>query len=111
MTEEAVPIEHRFVVGFVGVGVPFAVPQEPEMTFVNALQVVFVPPFTPLQLHDHGPVAAPSTAVAVPAEQRLVVGAVEKVLRLEEPQVPFMAAALVVNIPSAEYPVPVVFVA
>jgi len=88
--------------------VPFAVPHEPATTLVNAWHEVFVPPPEPLQFQYQGPV--PTTEVAVPAEQRLTVGATENVLRFEEPQVPFTTAA-VVKVASVEYPVPVVFTA
>ena len=45
-----------------------------------------MPPFDPAQVHDHGP--EPDTELAVPVEQRLVVGAVETVVLFEVPQVP-----------------------
>ncbi len=52
-----------------------------------AEQLAVVPPLDPVQLHVQGPV--PLTAVAVPALQRLVVGAVVKVPPLDEPHTPF----------------------
>ncbi len=52
-----------------------------------AEQLAVVPPLDPVQLHVHGPV--PLTVVAVPALQRLVVGAVVKVPPLDEPHTPF----------------------
>lgn len=110
VTEEALPAVQRLVVGFVGTGVPFAEPQTPATTLVNALQEALVPPLVPLQLQVQGPVTGPATALALPAVQRLVVGVVEKVERWEDPQEPFIMVA-VINIPSGEYPVPVVFVA
>ncbi|SPQ00145.1 hypothetical protein NBG4_180021 [Candidatus Sulfobium mesophilum] len=50
--------------------------------------MAFEPPFDPVQLQVHGPV--PLTPVAVPVLQRLV-GVVEKVPPLEDPQDPFTA--------------------
>ena len=46
-----------------------------------------VPPFDPVQFHDHGPL--PLTAVDVPALQRLVLGSDVKVPPFDEPQTPF----------------------
>ena len=54
----------------------------------------------PIQLQLHGSV--PLTSEAVPALQRLVVGANKKLPPLEEPQVPLTAGAVVVvtlNVP------------
>ena len=47
-----------------------------------------VPPFDPAQDQVQGP--DPPTALAVPVEQRLVVGAVETVVLLDEPHVPLI---------------------
>lgn len=95
VTEEALPVEQRLVVGFVGTGVPFAEPQEPATTLVNALHEAFVPPLTPLQLHVQGPVGSPATALALPVVQRLVDGVVENAERWEEPQAPFTGVGTV----------------
>ena len=51
-----------------------------------AEQFAFVPPFDPAQVQVHGPV--PLTALALPAVQRLLVGAVVKVPPLDEPHWP-----------------------
>lgn len=88
--------EQRLVVGAVAVGIPFAVPRDPAMTLVKALHEALLPPFEPLQFQNHGPV--PRTAVAVPVLQRLVVGAEEKTLRFDEPQVPLIAAGETVQV-------------
>jgi hypothetical protein len=49
-----------------------------------------------LQFHDHGP--EPKTVVEVPPEQRLVVGADEKVLPLELPQAPIVTVTLMFKV-------------
>ena len=46
-----------------------------------------VPPFDPVQFHDHGPL--PLTAVDVPPLQRLVLGSDVNVPPLDDPQIPF----------------------
>ena len=46
------------------------------------------PPFAPVQVQLHG-LPVPVTALAVPAVQRLVAGAVVKVPLFAEPQTPF----------------------
>ena len=53
-----------------------------------AEQLAMVPPLTPLQLQDHGPL--PDTLEVFPALQRFVVGAVGNVPPLEEPQTPLI---------------------
>ena len=59
-----------------------------SVTLLCALQLAVVPPFDPAQDQVQGP--DPPTALAVPVEQRLVVGAVETVVLLDEPQVPLI---------------------
>jgi hypothetical protein len=54
-------------------------------------QVAVLPPLLPVQLHDHGPL--PLTAEAVPAVQRLAVGAVLSLPPFEEPHAPFTGCA------------------
>ena len=67
------------------------VPELPEGG--EAEHCAVVPPFDPAQLQLHGP--EPLTAEAVPALQRLVVGAVEVGAPFAEPQEPLTTAALV----------------
>ena len=55
------------------------------------LHKAFVPPFEPLHDHNQGPV--PVTAVVVPTEQRLAVGAKVSGVEVAEPQAPFTKAA------------------
>ena len=56
------------------------------MPLLLAEQLAGDPPFDPLQVHDHGPV--PDTPLAVPAVQRLVVGAAVNICPFDEPQTP-----------------------
>ena len=77
LTVDAVPALQRLAVGAALTVPPFEEPHAPftggaEATFV-AEQVAVVPPLLPAQLHDHGPL--PLTVDAVPALQRLAVGA------------------------------------
>jgi hypothetical protein len=48
-----------------------------------------VPPFDPMQPHDHGPL--PLTVVADPELHRPVVGAVVKIPLFDDPHTPFIA--------------------
>jgi hypothetical protein len=66
-------------------------PAEPDELETEALQLAVEPPLLPAQLHFHGPL--PLTADAVPAAQRLAVGALVSVAPLEEPHLPLTAAA------------------
>ena len=91
LTLEAVPVLQRFAVGAVLTVPPFALPHAPftgvaEATFF-AEQVAVVPPLAPAQLHAHGPL--PLTVDAVPALQRLAVGALLSVPPFEAPHAPF----------------------
>ncbi len=63
-----------------------------------AEQLAVVPPFDPVQLHVHGPL--PLTAVAVPALQRFVVGAVSNVCPFDVPHTPLIGLA--VNVADTE---------
>ena len=54
-------------------------------------QVAVEPPLLPTQVHDHGPL--PLTAEAVPAVQRLVVGAVLTATPFAGPHCPFTVSA------------------
>ena len=78
-----------------GLMVPFG-PAEGVIVQVWRLaeQVAVVPPFVPAQLQFHGP--EPVTALAVPAVQRLVLGAVVKVPPWDAPQTP--STGLAVNV-------------
>ena len=62
---------------------------EGAVVVLCALQLAVVPPFDPAQDQVQGP--DPPTALAVPVEQRLVVGAVETVVLFDEPQTPLTA--------------------
>src|ERR1700743_2230357 len=64
-------------------------PDEPVATAREALQLAVVPPLLPAQLHFQGPL--PLTAEAVPAEQRLLVGAVLSACPFTAPQAPLVA--------------------
>jgi hypothetical protein len=91
------------LVGAVLTATPFAGPHTPftgcaEATFV-AEQVAVVPPLLPAQLQFQGPL--PLTADAVPALQRLAVGAVDRLEPFEEPHTPLTLEppAAAVNVP------------
>ena len=62
------------------------VPVEPVEASVSEHDAV-LPPLLPAQVHDHGPL--PLTVDAVPAVQRLAVGAVLTDAPFEEPHAPF----------------------
>ena len=55
---------------------------------LDAEHDAFVPPLVPAHDHVHGPL--PDTVLAVPAVQRLLVGALATVVPLAEPQVPLI---------------------
>ena len=91
VTVEAVPIEQRLVVGIDVLLVPFEIPQTP-LIIKLALQLADDPPFDPLQVQAQGPV--PVTAEAVPVEQRLAIGADDKLELFDAPHTPSIGAAL-----------------
>jgi hypothetical protein len=64
---------------------PLAVPHDP-LIIKFAEQLAVDPPLLPLQDQVQGPV--PKTVVADPAEQRLVVGADDRLAPFDEPQTP-----------------------
>ena len=64
-------------------------PVEPVDASLSEHEAV-LPPLLPAQLHDHGPL--PLTVEAVPAVQRLAVGAVLTVAPFEQPHAPFTGA-------------------
>ena len=93
MTELAVPALQRLVVGAVVKVPPLDEPHWP-LTGVLAIlaeQLAVEPPFDPWQLQVQGPV--PLTELAVPAVQRLVVGAEVKVPPSAEPHWPLAELA------------------
>ena len=61
---------------------------------ILAEQLAAEPPLDPVQLHVQGPL--PLTAVAVPALQRLVVGAEVNVPPLDEPHAPLIGVAVAI---------------
>ena len=65
---------------------------------IVAEQAAFVPPPDPLHDQFHGPL--PVTLVAVPAEHRLVVGAVVRLVPFADPHTPFSAT---VHIPEEQF--------
>jgi hypothetical protein len=95
LTVDAVPAVQRLAVGALVRLPPFEEPHAPftgcaEATFF-AEQAAVVPPLLPAQLHDHGPL--PAMVDAVPALQRLAVGALARLPPFEEPHAPFTGCA------------------
>ena len=90
LSELAVPALQRLVAGAEGNVPPLAEPHVPltGAAVILAEQLAVVPPFAPWQLQVHGP--EPATALAVPALQRLLVGAELNVPPLAEPHWPLM---------------------
>ena len=88
-TAEADPVVQSPLVGAVLTATPFAGPHTPftgwEATFV-AEQVAVVPPLLPAQFQLQGP--PPVTVDAVPALQRLAVGALDRLDPFEAPHAP-----------------------
>ena len=99
LTLEAVPALQRLRVGALPVGTPFAEPHWPftgaEASF-SAEQVAVVPPLLPAHVHDHGPL--PVTVDAVPALQRLVVGALARLVPFEAPHAPLTAVVVAASV-------------
>ena len=62
------------------------------VTVIFAEQLAVVPPFNPLHVQVQGP--EPVTDDAVPVEQSPVVGMVETVVLLDEPQVPVIGVGV-----------------
>ena len=87
-TAVAVPDEQRLDDGVEVAPTPFADPHTP-FCISGAEHDALVPPLAPLQFHVQGPV--PDTAVAVPDEQRLELGALIVPVPFAEPHVPFTA--------------------
>ena len=92
LTADAVPALRRLVVGALVRLVPFEEPHAPlTAADEGAPHTAVEPPLLPAQLHDRGPL--PLTADAVPALQRLVVGAVLTTTPFAGPHCPFCAEA------------------
>lgn len=85
-TEEAAPTLHRLVEGAAFNVAPFEEPHAPLTTGSAAAQLAVAPPSEPTQDHTQG--LEPVTAVAVPALQRLRVGAIGVAAPLAAPQAP-----------------------
>ena len=93
LTAEAEPVVQSPLAGALLTATPFA---EPHAPFTGAggsfaAQIAMVPPLLPRQLQFQGPL--PVTVVAVPALQRLVVGALVRSAPFEEPHAPLTAVA------------------
>jgi hypothetical protein len=95
LTADAVPGLQRLVVGALLTATPFAGPHCPFTGGAGgggggeascATQVAVFPPLLPTQVQVQGPL--PVTAVAVPALQRLVVGALVRLVPFEESHTP-----------------------
>ena len=91
LTAEAEPVVQSPLAGALLTATPFA---EPHAPFTGAggsfaAQIAMVPPLLPRQLQFQGPL--PVTVVAVPALQRLVVGALVRSAPFEEPHAPLTA--------------------
>jgi hypothetical protein len=93
-TAVAVPVVHRLVVGALVTLVPLAAPHAPLTTVVLllAVQNAVAPEPLPEQDQLQGPV--PDTAVAVPATQRPVVGALATVVSSAAPHSPLTTEML-----------------
>jgi len=83
---EAVPMVQRLVEGALVKVAPFADPHWPLVATMAAEHEALAPPLEPAQLQFHGPL--PLTLEAEPALQRLVVGALVKVVPFADPQLP-----------------------
>ena len=93
VTEVADPAPQRPAEGAVVNIPPLDDPQTPStgVAWRVAAQPAVVPPLTPVQLHDQGPV--PVTEVADPAPQRPAEGAVVNIPPLDDPQTPSTGVA------------------
>ena len=91
LTAEAEPVVQSPLAGAVLTATLFAEPHPPFTGAggSSASQVVVVPPLLPAQAQFQGPL--PVTLVAVPALQRLVVGALVRSAPFEEPHAPLTA--------------------
>ena len=97
-TGDGVPAEHRPAAGATVSGWPFEGPHDPASGVggAAALHEAVSPPLEPAQVQVHGPV--PLSVEAVPAEQRLAVGAVVSVLPLAEPHTPSVVAVVLMKL-------------
>jgi hypothetical protein len=89
VTLDAVPVLQRPDIGVVVTAVSLAVPHTPLVKDGDAAQDALEPLLIPWHTHDHGP--APLMTEAVPALQRLVVGALASVPPFDVPHTPFVA--------------------
>ena len=100
-TPLAVPTEQRLLAGALLTVVPFAEPQAPLTWVVAVFDATHdaVVPLLEVHTQFHGPV--PTTPLAVPAEQRLLEGALLTVVPFAEPQEPltcWVVAAIVTDL-------------
>jgi hypothetical protein len=89
LTADAVPALQRLALGAVLTATPFALPHLPTISS-RAEQLAVVPPPEPAHVQFHGP--EPLTLEAVPALQRLVVGALVRSALFEGPHAPLTTA-------------------
>jgi hypothetical protein len=89
------PAEQRLVTGADDRLAPFDEPHDP-LIIKLAEQLAVDPPLLPLQDHVQGP--DPKTVVADPAEQRLVVGADDRLAPFDEPQVPLIGVGALLRL-------------
>ena len=91
MTDEAVPVPHKFAVGAALTAVEFAEPHTPLTAGGSrgAWQDAVVPPLVPEHVQSQGPV--PLTDDALPTLHRFAVGVLLTAVALAEPQLPLSA--------------------
>jgi hypothetical protein len=87
VTDEAVPVLHKPVVGVLVRSAPFDAPHAP-FVLRSAEQLAVVPPYDPAQLQFHGP--EPVTDEAVPVLHKLVVGVLVRSAPFDAPHAPFV---------------------
>ena len=91
----ALPVVHILVVGATVNELPLLVPQLPLTgeSVKYAVQMAVEPPFNPVHVQFQGPY--PVAVVALPAAQKLVVGATANEPPLLDPQVPMIGGTIV----------------
>jgi hypothetical protein len=99
LTADAWPALQRLALGAVLTATPFALPHVPTI-LSRAEQLAVVPPFEPAHVQFHGP--EPPPVEAVPAVQRLLVGALVRSAPFDEPHAPLMAPPLAPDCACAE---------
>jgi hypothetical protein len=101
-TAVAVPVVQSPVEGAEVSATPLDDPHAPltgvAVTPFCAVHDAVVPPFDPVHVQFHGPV--PSTVVAVPVEQRPVVGVEVNVAPLDPPHTPVTGCGAVASVPT-----------